>query len=220
MMAGHTTDRHRRSFSGRVAWAVTPPLVRGVGRLAWRLEIQSAAPPPPPPFVVAANHYSFLDAFLVAAALPSRIRFLALQDLFGNQSWLDFALHAYGAIPVSRGVVPLGPVRSALGHLDDGGVVGLFPEGTRHWVFDPRNARHGAAWLATRAGVPVVPIAISGTDGVLGVDNKLHRGAIQVDVGESLRPNGDDREAVADLTARWGDWVQKRLSSMDSSHEA
>jgi 1-acyl-sn-glycerol-3-phosphate acyltransferase len=196
---------------------VTPPLVRGIGRLAWRLEIRSAAPPPKPPFVVAANHYSFLDAFVVAASLPSRIRFLALQDLYGHHGWVDFALNAYGAIPVARSTVPLRPVRSALSHLDDGGVVGLFPEGTRHWVFDPLNARHGAAWLATRAGVPVVPVAISGTDGVLGVDNKLRRGSIQVEVGASLRPEGSDRNAIADLTARWGEWVEHRLLARGSS---
>jgi 1-acyl-sn-glycerol-3-phosphate acyltransferase len=163
--------------------------------------------------VVAANHHSFLDPFLVAAALPARFRFLALQDLFGNHRVVDFALNTFDAILVTRGVVPLGPVRSALAHLETGGAVGLFPEGTRNWVFDPRNARDGAAWLATRAGVPVVPMAISGSERVLGVDNKLRRGTIQVDVGASLRPDGHDRSAVTDLTARWGDWVEKRLSA-------
>lgn len=196
---------------------MVPPLVRGVGRLAWHLEIRLTAPPPSPPFVVAANHHSFLDPFIVAAALPARFRFLALQDLYGNHGWVDFALNVFDAIPLSRGVVPLGPIRSALDHLESGGALGLFPEGTRHWVFDPRNARDGAAWLATRAGVPVVPMAISGTEGVLGVDNKLRRGTIHVEVGASLRPTGRDRSAVADLTARWGDWVERRLSSRDSA---
>jgi 1-acyl-sn-glycerol-3-phosphate acyltransferase len=209
-------SRHRGAWSGRVGWAVIPPLVRGVGRLAWRLEISLTATPPPPPFVVAANHHSFLDPFLVAAALPARFRFLALKELFGNHGMVDFALQAFDSIPVSRGVVPLGPVRSALRHLESGGAVGLFPEGTRHWVFDPRNARDGAAWLATRAGVPVVPIAISGTERVLGVDNKLRRGTIHLEVGAPLRPTGHDRSAVADLTCRWGAWVEQRLSARAS----
>jgi 1-acyl-sn-glycerol-3-phosphate acyltransferase len=163
--------------------------------------------------VVAANHYSFLDAFVVAASLPSRIRFLALQDLYGNHGWLDFALDAYGGIPVSRGVVPLGPVRTALQHLEAGGVVGLFPEGTRHWVFDPANARHGAAWMATRVGVPLVPIAISGTDRVLGVDNKLRRGTIHVEVGAPLHADGQGRAAVGELNDRWASWVEHELTS-------
>jgi 1-acyl-sn-glycerol-3-phosphate acyltransferase len=195
---------------------VIPPLVRGVGRLAWRLEVRLLAPPPPPPFVVAANHHSFLDPFLVAAALPARFRFLALQDLFGNHGLIDFALNAFDSIPLSRGVVPLGPVRSALRHLESGGAVGLFPEGTRHWVFDPRNARDGAAWLATRAGVPLVPIAISGSERVFGVDNKLRRGTIHLEVGASLRPTGNDRSAVTGLTARWGDWVERKLATLAS----
>lgn len=202
----------QRSWRGDIAWSVVPPLSRALGRVAWRLKITTPVRPlPRPPYVVAANHHSFLDAFLVAAALRDRIRFLGLQDLFGNYCWVDFALDSFDVIPLSRGVVPLGPVRAALDHLDAGGTVGLFPEGTRHWEFEPSRAKHGAAWLATRAGLPLVPVAVSGTERVLGVDNKLHTGRIQVVVGDPLYAVGSGRTEVEDLTTRWSGWVAAHL---------
>lgn len=205
-------DGERSSRRGRIGWAMIPPLIRGVGRLAWRLEITTPTGTlPAPPYVVAANHYSFLDPFLVAAALPGEVRFLGLHDLFGNYRVVDFALETFDVIPLSRGVVPFGPLRTALTHLEAGGAVGLFPEGTRHWEFEGGRARHGAAWLAARTGVPVVPVAISGSDRVLGVDNKLHTGRIEVVVGSPLHANGSGRGEVEDLTRRWARWVADTL---------
>jgi 1-acyl-sn-glycerol-3-phosphate acyltransferase len=196
-----------------VIWSVTPPVIRGVSRALWRLRVEGEADLPGPPFVVAANHYSFLDPLLVGAIIPERIQFIGLSDLVGNYRAVDLAIDTFGMIQVTRGKVPLGAMRQALACLVSGGVVGLFPEGTRHWTFDPANALPGAAWLATRADVPLLCVAIRGTDRVLGVDNKLHRGRIQVVVGPALRHRGEGREAVDDLTRRWGEWVAPRLEA-------
>jgi 1-acyl-sn-glycerol-3-phosphate acyltransferase len=166
---------------------------------------------PEPPFVVASNHFSFLDGLLIGAALRQKVRFLALMDLFGNYRWLDFALNAFDVIPIKRGVVPLSPMRAALSHLNNGGAVGLFPEGTRHHTFDPLLARPGAGWLAVRAGVPLVPVAVAGTSRVLGVDNRLRTGRISVTIGRPLSATGSDRKAVDELMTCWGTWVSKTL---------
>jgi len=187
--------------------------VRSVAKTAWRLEVDDGDGFPDPPFVVAGNHHSFLDPFLIGAIFGQKIKFLALHDLFGNHRWLDFALEAFDVIPIRRGVTPLGAMRRALDHLAHDGVLGLFPEGTRHPVFDPHRARHGAAWLATRAGVPLVPVALSGTQRVLGVDNRLHVGRIGVVVGPPMRGAHDDKLAIHDLTRRWGKWVADSLES-------
>jgi 1-acyl-sn-glycerol-3-phosphate acyltransferase len=196
----------------KVAWTIIPPLIRGVGRVVWRLELDLGVGLPEPPFVVASNHFSFFDPFLIAAAIDRKIKFLALVDLFGNHAFVDFALNAFDVIPVRRGTVPLGPMRSALNHLSAGGVIGLFPEGTRHYTFDPDRARPGAAWLAARTGAPLVPIAVSGTDEVLGIDNRLHTGRIRVAIGPAHHAAGSNRAAVDDLMSRWGHWVSDRLN--------
>ncbi|HSM43707.1 MAG TPA: hypothetical protein VK969_01680, partial [Acidimicrobiia bacterium] len=70
----------------------------------------------------------------------------------------------------------------------------------------------GAAWLAARAGVPLVPMAVSGTDQVLGVDNRLRRGRVVVEVGPPLSAVSSQRQAVDDLTASWANWVSQALS--------
>ncbi len=191
----------------RFVWAVVPRLVRSVGAVAWRLEIDAGPGFPPPPFVIAANHYSFLDPFLIGAAWRRRVSFIGLHDLYGNYRLVDWGLEAFETIPVRRGVVPVGTVRQALRHLTSGGAVGVFPEGTRHWTFEPEKARPGAAWLAARSGAPLVPVAIAGSEDVLGVDNRLRRGRIRLTVGPTLRAAGTDRPAVDDLTRRWADWV-------------
>lgn len=185
--------------------------MRAVGRVAWRLEIETDHGIPELPFVVAANHHSFLDAVLIGAVLGQKIRFLALQDLFGHYRWVDRTLKAVDVIPLQRGIVPVGPVRIALSHLRGGGAVGLFPEGTRHRDFDPSRARHGAAWLATRARVPLVPVALTGTERILGVDNRLRRGRVRLTVGSPLQSRGEDWSAIEDLTFRWASRVQDAL---------
>lgn len=196
---------------GKAAWATAPTLVRGLGRFTWRLRIDLGDGFPDPPFVVAGNHFSFLDSVLIGAAHRRKIRFVALVDLFGNYRWVDVALLAMDVIPLRRGVTPLGPVREALRHLAAGGAVGVFPEGTRHPDFDPARAKPGAAWLAARAGVPLVPVAVVGTDQVLGVENRLRRGRIGVTVGPPMIADGRDRAAVDALTRRWGTWVSETL---------
>jgi 1-acyl-sn-glycerol-3-phosphate acyltransferase len=168
---------------------------------------------PPPPFVVAANHHSFLDPPLIGSVYGKPIRFIGLADLFGNYRILDWALDGYEVIRVRRGTVPLGAVRTAIAHLEDGGVVGLFPEGIRSPRFGDRRPLPGAAWLASRTGVPLVAMAVEGTERVLGVDNELHRGRVKVTVGPAFRADGKGREAVDDLTRRWADWVATTLAA-------
>jgi 1-acyl-sn-glycerol-3-phosphate acyltransferase len=190
---------------------VAIPAIRAGARVAWHLSIDPGPGFPPPPFVIAANHYSFLDPPLVGAVYGKRVRFIALADLYGNHTPLDWALDGLEVITVRRGTVPLGAVRECLSHLSAGGVVGLFPEGIRVERFGDAGFRHGAAWLAGRAGVPLVAVAVIGTDQVLGIDNKLHRGRVGVIVGPTLHPTGTDRTAVADLTRRWAEWVGETL---------
>jgi 1-acyl-sn-glycerol-3-phosphate acyltransferase len=162
---------------------------------------------PNPPFVLAANHHSFLDPLLIGAAYGNRVRFIGLVDLLGQNRVVDWAMDSFEVITIRRGTVPFGAIRECLDHLGQGGVVGVFPEGTRMQRFGDGRLYRGAAWLATRAGVPLVAVAITGTDRVLGVDNKLHRGRVEVIVGPTLHARGAGPEAVADLTNRWQAWM-------------
>jgi 1-acyl-sn-glycerol-3-phosphate acyltransferase len=118
--------------------------------------------------VVAANHFSHLDPVLVAMAIDRPLRFLAVDELYGNSAFFDRLTLWLGAIPMSRTRPPLGALRAALETLASRGGIGMFPEGVRVWTWGEEASRRGAAWLALRAGVPLLPVAIAGSDQVLG----------------------------------------------------
>lgn len=171
------------------------------------MKVESNPPLPAPPFVLAANHYSHFDSPAIAGAMDTPIRFLALEDLFGINRLLDRLVLGYGAIPTPRTRVPVGAVRTALTALENGEIVGVFPEATRvsHWgTLQPKR---GAAWLANRAGVPLVPVAVVGTGRTFGLENRLRRAPIRIVIGRQLEPTGDTEA----LTRQWADWMTTEL---------
>ena len=193
---------------GRFLWRVVPRLTHGVGRVFFSLRVERQAALPPPPFVVAANHYSHFDSPAIAAALGVPIRYLALDDLFDVSPLLDWLLLGFGAIPTPRDRLPIGAVRVALARLQAGEVVGVFPEATRvsHWGTLP--PKRGAAWLAIRARVPLVPVAVVGTGRAFGLDNRLHRSQSRVVIGRAIQPGQSDPTT---LTRQWDDWMTSQI---------
>jgi 1-acyl-sn-glycerol-3-phosphate acyltransferase len=115
------------------------------------------------PFIVAANHANYLDGVVLGAALPRKIVFLVMPRV-----WRATPLHPYfhrhvGSIPIELARPDPGAIRRALRVLEDGGVVGIFPEGPFAREGSLARGQPGVALVALRAGVPVVPAAIQGT---------------------------------------------------------
>jgi 1-acyl-sn-glycerol-3-phosphate acyltransferase len=112
--------------------------------------------------LVAANHKSILDPFFLGVATRRPLRYMAKAELFKPPlGWLVTRL---GAFPVRRGEADAGALATARAILDDGGVIVVFPEGTR--VDEPDalgSPHHGAGRLARETGAPIVPTAILGT---------------------------------------------------------
>ena len=211
--SGHGRSRglrlsHELSRPGKLLWSAGVPTLRAVGRVVFAMETRTRGPLPEGPFVVAANHFSHLDPPVVGAVIGRPIRFLAVDELQGVSWLLNRTISVFGSIPLTRTGVPLGAMRTALARLAAGDVVGLFPEGTRVNAWGDLEPKRGAAWLALRAGVPLVPVALKGTDRVFGVDNRLRWGRIQVSVGPAL--GGDDPDS---LTRAWAEWTEEELAS-------
>jgi 1-acyl-sn-glycerol-3-phosphate acyltransferase len=153
------------------------------------------------PVLLAGNHRSFLDAPLVSALIPRPASFLAKSELF--QGPVARFLMSLGQIPIDRGRADREALRRALAVLQGGGVLGMFPEGSRG-AGDLTQVQHGIAYLALRVpGVPIVPIACVGTDRAMPVGSPFPRWRSRVHVvfGEpftiDVPANPRSRAAVA-----------------------
>lgn len=156
-------QRARERAVLRPLYAVVRLLLTPVLRLWFRVRIFGGEHiPVSGAAIVAPNHKSFLDAFFVGIATRRHLRYMAKAELFkGPLGWLFLRL---GAFPVVRGEADAEALETARVILEQGGVLVVFPEGTR--VQDPHalgSPHHGAGRLALTTGAPIVPAAIAGT---------------------------------------------------------
>ena len=113
-------------------------------------------------FVVVSNHGSNFDPPLLSAAVLRPVAYMAKEELF-EVPILKNAIKLYGAYPVKRGAVDRTTIKVALAYLENGWGVGIFLSGTRTpdgRVVDPKP---GAALIAAKAQVPLLPVSLWGT---------------------------------------------------------
>jgi 1-acyl-sn-glycerol-3-phosphate acyltransferase len=148
----------------RPLYALVRSLVVPFMRLWFRLSVSGADNVPQTgAAIVAPNHKSFWDSFFIAAGTRRHLRYMGKSELFDGP-WARLLVRL-GAFPVRRGHSDSEALETARTILRQGGLLALFPEGTR--VRDPDELgtpRRGAGRLALETGAPVVPAAISGTD--------------------------------------------------------
>lgn len=149
------------------------------------------------PLVVVANHSAMVDGPLLYGLLGRRSTFLIKQEMFrGPLGWL---LPRLGQLAVRRGERDRAPLLVAARLLRGGGVVVVFPEGTRG-DGDVATAHHGATWIARAGRAPLLPVAIRGTRRPAGSGRRF-RPRVDVLVGEPLRsPIGKSRSELAAAT--------------------
>jgi 1-acyl-sn-glycerol-3-phosphate acyltransferase len=115
------------------------------------------------PFIVAANHANYLDGVVLSAALAPQVAYLVMPRVFHATPLHPLLHRRLGNIPVSLTRPDPGAIRRALRVLEAGGVLGIFPEGPFGRDGQLVPGQPGIALVALRAGVPVVPAAITGT---------------------------------------------------------
>jgi 1-acyl-sn-glycerol-3-phosphate acyltransferase len=158
--------------------------------------------PPTGAYVVAPTHRSILDTFIAASVTRRRVRFMGKKELWANPavSWL---LTALGGVPVDRDAGSAA-VKTAVGLLEEGEPVVVFPEGTRREGDRIEDLHQGAAYLAVKRGVPLLPVGIAGTEEILAKGKaipKLKRVAVVIGPPIHPRTSGKvDRSEVARLT--------------------
>ena len=180
---------------GLLSW----PVIRGL----FRERVRGLENLPEGGFVLAPNHVSNLDPWPLGIPLwPQRqLNWMAKSELY--KPVIGTLISWGGAFPVRRGTGDEEAIETAVERVKDGEVVVIFPEGTRQrkGLVKRRQARPrtGAARVALRAGAPLVPAAIGGTDRLLRL------GPLSVAYGPPVDLaglEGDEREAAREATAR------------------
>ncbi|WP_020522301.1 lysophospholipid acyltransferase family protein [Catelliglobosispora koreensis] len=149
-------------------------------RVLWRPKVEGLEHVPATGGAIfAGNHLSVADEFILGAVVPRPIAFWAKEDYFNGTgvSGLFFKglMNGLGAIPVHRagGRAALSAFDEAIPHLQNGGLVCVYPEGTRSPDGRLYRGRTGAARLAMAAGVPIVPVGFIGTEKIQPIGQVL-----------------------------------------------
>jgi glycerol-3-phosphate dehydrogenase (NAD(P)+) len=181
------------------SYAPTRRFVAHLVRAVYRLELVGGENVPAGAAVVAGNHESVLDGFVLGAAIERDLCFLGKAELWRLRP-LAWLLDGLGAIPVERGAGDLEALARARRALDAGQAVAIFPQGA---VRGDRRWRRGAARLALATGAPVVPVRLVGTAKALS-RWRIGFPRLRVIVGEpiSVARIADDPAVATELTER------------------
>ena len=203
-----------RVFTPERSWAlalklVAPPIRRFSDVRIWGAERVPASGP----VILAANHQSFYDIFVLGAVMKRPIHYMAKQELFDNAALARFLPHT-GAFPVRRGEADRGAIDSAREVLARGGILGIFIDGTRHHGDGLGEVRAGAAMIADTPRAPV-SITYGRPMTVDGRGSKVYKAASE-EIGAYLRQL-ESFAVSADRAGRPKDAVPPEWTSKETS---
>lgn len=214
-MAEVTSFMAGQSIISRLFYRMMHSLVVGICRLYTRTKIVGREKiPRDGAFLLAPIHRSNIDTPLAAAVTSRRLRFMGKDSLWKIRP-IGWIISALGAFPVTRGSADREALKRCIAVLEAGEPLVLFPEGTRQSGPRVMPLFDGAAYVAVKAGVPIIPVGIGGSEGVMPKGSRMiYPRKCVVIVGDPIVAEKDDegrvpRSAVKDLTQRLSDVLQK-----------
>ncbi len=214
-----------QSVRDKIAYHTVRTIVTVFCRVWCRMSIEGRENfPESGPFILAPTHRSIIDTPVASGVYPKRMRFMGADKWWSNRHFGDL-LTALGGFPVSRGSADREALRRCIAVIEGGEPLVLFPEGERksgplvHPLFD------GAAYVAVKTGVPIIPVGIGGSERAMPKGAKfIYPRKMHVIVGVPLTAAHSDsskeqraaaRQLTADLHAelqRLFDAAQARVS--------
>jgi 1-acyl-sn-glycerol-3-phosphate acyltransferase len=196
----------------RITWWFLLALNKGY----WRLTIKgNENVPTTGAFVLAPVHRSFIDFSLTSSITKRRMRYMGKDSLWKVRP-LGMLCSALGAYPVHRGGADREALKRTIEVIEGGEPVVIFPEGTRQVGPKVQELFEGAAYVASKVGVPIVPVGIGGSEFALRKGKRLPRPVkVTVVVGNPIPPptpsagGRTSRRSVHELTLRLRDEVQR-----------
>lgn len=184
-------------------------------RVVWRLRVEGRENLPAGPFILAPVHRSNIDTPLAGAITTRRMCFLGKDSMwkYKASAWL---FNNLGGVPVRRGASDREAMRKCLEVLQRGEPLVVFPEGGRRSgpILEP--LQEGAAYLALKAGVPIVPVGIGGSERAMPIGARVMRPTrVHIVVGRPITAPAPSeggrapRRAVRELNERLHDEIQR-----------
>lgn len=155
-----------------ILWVVADVRVEGLANL-----------PASGPLILAINHFHYADPAVIIGAIPRHLEFIAGTHRPNAPLFARIFPEIYGVYTVHRGSTSRKTMQATQAVLEQNGFVGIFPEGGA-WATVLRPARPGTAYLAVEAQSPVIPIGISGMEGLFG----QWRPQIVIRIGNPIGP--------------------------------
>lgn len=191
-------SREYNIFRGVFQW-ITCTLVYGTYyKLAFNLKVEGRENVPKKGFfIVASNHVSAIDPFLVIHAIQRNVAYMAKVELFENKV-ARFFLDLLGAFAVDRAKLSVSTIKTVIGLKQTNWVLGIFPQGTREKDGKMDNINKGFASFAKTLKCDILPVAITG---MTKDQRKLFRGKMKIKIGKPI-PYNDNIEEMMELWSK------------------
>jgi 1-acyl-sn-glycerol-3-phosphate acyltransferase len=165
-------------------------------------------------YILAMNHMSRIDPALVAVAVDRSDMTALVGDSYKKIPPFRWLINSMGGIWINRQGADLDALRQAIDFLRQGGLLGIAPEGTRSKTGMLVEAKTGVAYLATKAQVPIIPAAVSGSESAISQLVHLRRPRIRLQFGKPLSLPPLDRKNREAALQQHTDEVMCRIAAM------
>lgn len=183
-------------------WSVVSPALHSY----FRVKIHGTDKVPPSGGLIAvSNHASYFDPPILSNCVGRPVAFMAKEELFKIPVFKQ-AIKLYGAYPVKRSTGDRAALRAAMTVIESGWVAAVFLQGTRTDDGKITDPKLGAAWIAAKAQVPLLPVSLWGTEKIMSKEFPLPKPIpLTIRIGEVIAPptsnRKEDLKAVTDQCA-------------------
>ncbi len=213
----------KQSMLSKVNYQFWKALTTGTTRIITRMQVEGRENVPKTGgFVLAPVHRSYIDTPISAAVTRRRLRYMA-KDSMWKSPLFGWLISSVGGFPVSRGTTDIEALKRCFLLLSQGEPIVMFPEGERKSGPIVQTLFEGAAYVAARGNVPIIPVGIGGSEAVMPKGAKMIRPhKVRVIVGKPIHPRVSDngrapRSEVKRLTAELHDELQRLFDSAQAS---
>ena len=160
------------------------------------------------PFIIASIHLSWFDVPLIPAYFARPVIYMAKEETF--QSRIGWLVRFMGAFPVKRGEADRHALRTAAEQLKEGNIIVIFPEGTRSKTHTMARGHSGLGMIALRSGVPVLPVAVTGSENLL----KKFRPRVTITYGQPMILKPQNQKVTREDIDAATEQVMHRIAEM------